>query len=216
MRDRAPAVRRRVRWVRWVLVGIVAVVAVAVAVVAAATYSVIWTARQDDRGRTDLIVVLGASQYWGDPSPVFANRLEHAAELYAAGVAGRIVTVGGKQEGDVTTEAQAGRSYLVGHGVPAAAVEAIATGRDTWESVQALAARMADRGWRSATIVSDPAHVARAAAMASALGIEARTSPTQSGAGSATTADYVLRETAGLLGFWLVQRWSVDPVVGGS
>ena len=75
---------------------------------------------------------------------------------------------------------------------------------------------MAERGWTSATIVTDPAHEARSLAMARALGIDAHGSPTRRGSGSSLTAEYVARETGGLLDFWLVERRGVEPVVGAD
>jgi uncharacterized SAM-binding protein YcdF (DUF218 family) len=72
---------------------------------------------------------------------------------------------------------------------------------------------MADHGWTSATIVTDPAHEARSIAMARALGIDAHAAPTQSGAGSGLTLDYVARESAGLAWFWVAERRGVAQVV---
>lgn len=213
----APAGRvrgQRRRWLRWVGVLVGALIALVVlAPVATAGYVVV-VSRQDDRTPTDVIVVLGAAQYWSKPSPVLAARLGHAQVLYDQQVARQIVTVGGNQPGDNTTEAQAGRAWLVNHGVPGKRVTAVATGDDTLNSLTAVAHLMQDRGWTSATLVTDPAHEARSLAIARALGISARSSPTQSGAGSTLTVDYVARETLGLLQFWLVQRPSTTPVVG--
>ena len=79
--------------------------------------------------------------------------------------------------------------------------------------MQAVARVMSARGWTSATIVTDPAHEARSLAIARRLGIDARGSATSRGDGSVLTVDYAARETAGLLWFWAVQRWSVAPVV---
>src|SRR5512132_2711990 len=67
-----------------------------------------WAARQDDTRRSDAIVVLGAAQYNGTPSPVFKARLDHAADLYREHVAPLIVVTGGKQTGDMFTEATSG------------------------------------------------------------------------------------------------------------
>jgi uncharacterized SAM-binding protein YcdF (DUF218 family) len=73
---------------------------------------------------------------------------------------------------------------------------------------------MRERHWTSLTIVTDPAHEARSLAMARALGIDARPSPTHAGAGSSLTLDYVARESAALLLFWVRDRRDVDQVVG--
>ena len=175
---------------------------------------VVLVSRQDDRTPTDALLVLGAAQYWSRPSPVLEARLAHAKSLYDAGVASRILTVGGKQPGDRTTEAQAGQSWLTDQGVPADVVTAIPTGSDTLASLQAVAALMRENHWTSLTIVTDPAHEARSLAIARALGIDARPSPTRSGAGSSLTADYVARESAGLLLFLVRDRRAVDQVVG--
>ena len=83
-----------------------------------ATYR-IWAQGQTDEERpADAIVVMGAAQYNGRPSRVFAARLDHAVSLYLAGVAPRLVVTGGKAEGDRTTEAAAGRAFAIGLGVP--------------------------------------------------------------------------------------------------
>lgn len=203
---------RRRSQVRRVLAAVLALVVVlAAAVTGFAAYRVVSTARSADTVPTDAIVVLGAAQFWGRPSPVLQARLEHAAELYDAGVADHVITVGGKQPGDNTTEAVAGRDWLVAHGVPASAVVAVPDGHDTLASLEAVADLMAERGWSSATIVTDPAHEARSVAMASALGIDAHAAPTTAGAGSTLTPEYVARETLGLLSFWIFERRNVTP-----
>lgn len=213
---RTPVVQRprRSRLRRALRVVLVALLAVVVLVPLLAVGRVLQAAATDDRTPTDAIVVLGAAQFWGRPSPVLEARLTQARDLLRDDVAPRIITVGGKQEGDNTTEAQAGRQWLVDNGVPATQVRAVPTGRDTLSSLTAVAELMAQRGWTSATIVTDPAHEARSLAMARALGIDAHGSPSQSGDGSRLTADYVLREAGGLLWFWLSERRSVQPVVG--
>jgi uncharacterized SAM-binding protein YcdF (DUF218 family) len=204
----APVPRRRRRWLR----GLVAlVVIVGLALVASAGFQVLRSATTDDRTPTDVIVVLGAAQFWGTPSPVLEARLAHAEVLYRDGVAERIVTVGGKQDGDITTEAQAGRGWLVDNGVPRSAVTAVRTGSDTVTSLEAVADLMAEQGWSSATIVTDPAHTARSLAIARALGIDAHGSPTTSGDGSALNPEYLARETLGLLHVWLVDQRSLQP-----
>lgn len=208
----APARRRT--GLRRVLVAVVVVLLLAAAALTAyAAARVVATARTDDRTPTDAIVVLGAAQFWGKPSPVLEARLQHAAELYDVGVADRIITVGANQPGDNSTEADAGRDWLVAHGVPASAIVAVPDGHDTLGSLDAAAEEMADRGWSRATIVTDPAHLARSVAMADALGLEAHPSPTSTGAGSSLTAEYVARETLGLLSFWLFDRRTVTPRV---
>ena len=210
--DPSAAVRRRGprRALAWVLA---AVVAVLVLVPAAAAVQVVTTARAADTAPTDVVVVLGASQFWGRPSPVLEARLARGKQLLEGQVADRIVTVGGKQPGDRTTEAEAGRAWLTSHGVRGSSVVAVPEGHDTLESLQAVAQVMAAHGWTSATLVTDPAHEARSIAMARALGIAAHAAPTRSGAGSGLTLDYVVRESAGLAWFWVAERRGVGQVV---
>lgn len=206
VRRRSP-VRRALRWA--VVLVLVAVLVVPLALAGL----VVATARHDDRTPTDTLVVLGAAQFNGRPSPVLEARLQHARELYDGGVAPRIVTVGGNQPGDVTTEAQSGKDWLVAAGAPSSAVTAVAEGSDTLSSLTSVARLMATKGWTSATIVTDPVHLARSLAIARALGIEAHGSPTSSGSGSSITVDYVTRETVGLLWFWLAEHRRVSQLV---
>jgi uncharacterized SAM-binding protein YcdF (DUF218 family) len=203
-RPNADSGRRRRR--RWPAALAAAAGAVAVAVSAAGA-SVVHQARQYDDTATDAIVVLGASQYWGRPSPVFANRLDHAAELYAQGVADQIVTVGGNIPGDVTTEARAGADYLVAEGVPQEAIVVVPRGRDTIGSLSAVARLRERNDWRRLTLVSDRTHLARSAAIADSLGFDAHVSGPAQGDGSGLTAEYVARESLGLLRFAVYDRW---------
>jgi uncharacterized SAM-binding protein YcdF (DUF218 family) len=161
-----------------------------------------WNARQDSRPSSDAIVVLGSAQYNGVPSSIFAARLEHAIRLYDAGVAPRIVTVGGKATGDQFTEAEAGRDYLANAGVPVKALLAVPEGVDTLESMRVVAAAFDKRGWHSGVLVTDPWHAMRAQRMAEDSGIQATSSPTRQGPAVQTRGTqfrYILRETAAYL-----------------
>lgn len=169
-------------------------------------FRVWWVARQDDRPRSDALVVLGASQYNGTPSPVLEARLSHALDLYEDGVAGTIITVGGKLDGDRYTEAAAGKAWLVDQGVPEDAIVAVGKGSDTWTSLVAVDQVMADEGWTDAVLVTDPWHSFRAAEMARQLGLEAATSPTRTGpvvAERLTEVHYIARET----GAYVAYQW---------
>jgi uncharacterized SAM-binding protein YcdF (DUF218 family) len=183
-----------------VLVTIAAVAAVAV-LVFAGTGIAVWRAAHTDDARTvervDAILVLGAAQYDGDPSPVFAGRLEHAQLLYDEGRSDTIVVLGGGAPGDRTTEAEAGRDWLVAQGIPAEAVVASPVGSTTLESLEAAAAWMNDRGMASAFLVSDPWHNLRVKRMASDLGLEAYASATWHSAArtEGTRVGGYLRET---------------------
>jgi uncharacterized SAM-binding protein YcdF (DUF218 family) len=163
----------------------------------------VWqVARIDDRHKADVVVVLGAAQYDGTPSAVLGSRLDHAARLWRNGVAPVIVTVGGRRAGDTYTEAEAGRHYLTSYGIPRDAVVPIGEGRDTLESLEAVARRAGSAGWHNAVIVSDPWHSLRARTMADDLGLNSWTSPTRSGPIVQTRtiqARYIVRESAALL-----------------
>ncbi len=171
----------------------------------AALGQVLHWSRSSDHTPTDAIVVLGAAQYQGAPSPVLANRLAHAQDLVEAGVSDTIITVGGFQPGDVTSEAQAGKEELVAEGMRRSHVIALPIGNNTEESLRAVATIAGQQGLQSVTLVSDPAHMARTRALAEAMGLHPRVSPTEDGPGTALTLPYVLRESAGLISVWMDQ-----------
>lgn len=122
-------------------------------------------------------------------------------------MAGEIITVGGKIPGDVTTEAEAGRRYLIESGVPASDVVAIPGGTDTVESLELVNAELVGEGKGSITIVSDRLHLARAKAIATALGLEAHVSGRAFSDGSSFQPRRIAHEASGLLYFHAVQRW---------
>jgi uncharacterized SAM-binding protein YcdF (DUF218 family) len=188
-----------------------------VLVVGGTAFRVWQVARVDDRRNVDAVVVLGAAQYDGDPSSIFAARLRHAQQLLAEGLAPRIVTTGGNRAGDSFTEAEAGRRYLLERGVPASAVIAVPVGSDTLGSLQAVAAQANKDGWTSALLVSDPWHSLRARQMARDSGLDAWTSPTRTGPVVQTRETqfrYIVRETAALL-FYQLTHASVDTETSG-
>lgn len=140
----------------------------------------VWrAARADDARPSDAIVVLGAAQYDGTPSPAFAARLDHARELYREGIAPLVVVTGGKQPGDRFTEAAAGADYLIARGVPDDAILRETTSRSSWESLQASARFLFPRGVRRVVLVSDPFHSLRVRLTAEEIGFDAVTSPTR-------------------------------------
>lgn len=189
-------------WLKWALRVILALVLVVVVGFGYVAGRVWWVARHDDHPRSDAIVVLGASQYNGVPSRVFAARLDHAKALYDDHVAPRIVTVGGRLEGDAHTEAGAAQEYLADHGVPRNAILPVPEGRDTLQSVRAVHRVFTRRGWHSAVVVTDPWHCLRARTMARDAGIDAQTSPEQSGplfSSRSTELRYIARETMAYL-----------------
>ena len=177
------------------------IVLVALVVVGGTAATVWWTARQDDRPKSDVILVLGASQFDGRPSSVFKARLQHARELYEEGVAPRVITVGGGRPGDRTTEAEAGAAFLRARDVEALPVP---EGRNTLQSVRAVEEVMQDNGWETAVLVTDPWHSLRSRSMARDAGIDAETSPTRAGPSvrtRGTQVRYIARETLAFL-YW--------------
>jgi uncharacterized SAM-binding protein YcdF (DUF218 family) len=141
---------------------------------------------RDDARPTDAIVVLGAAQYNGAPSPLFQARLDHAIELYHEGIAPILVVTGGKgREGDTTTEGDAAMAYAVAHDVPSSAILVEDRGRNTLESLRTVGSMLRERSLHQAVFVSDRSHMLRVLRMARDQGIDAygsptRTSPTQS------------------------------------
>jgi uncharacterized SAM-binding protein YcdF (DUF218 family) len=160
-----------------------AVVAVlAILGVLTATGVAVWRAAHLDEarrvGHADVILVLGAAEYNGRPSPTFQGRLRQAANLFRKGFSDRVLVLGGKRPGDRTTEAEAGRSWLVSEGLPEADVSAEPVGNNTLASLKAAASYMRGEGMQSAFLVSDPWHNLRIRKMARDLGIKAYVSAT--------------------------------------
>lgn len=133
----------------------------------------------DDARPADAIVVLGAAQYNGVPSPIYKARLDHAIQLYEEGLAPAIVMTGGKLPGDKTTEADVGRAYAVARGVPADAILVEDQGRTTLESLRTVGGMLRDRDLRTAVFVSDRTHMLRVLRIARDQGIDAFGSPTR-------------------------------------
>ena len=133
----------------------------------------------DAARKADAIVVLGAAQYDGKPSPVLKARLDHALELWQSGLAHRLILTGGKGTGDTTSEAAVGRIYVNKRGVPDSAILLETGGRNTHESMQTVARIMESKGLRSAILVSDPFHMLRLWIVARRFGIVPYTSPTR-------------------------------------
>lgn len=171
----------------------------------------IWQqSRRDELAPADAIVVLGAAQYDGRPSPIFRARLDHALYLYEEGFAPTIVVTGGKQPGDRFTEAEAGRAYLSARGVPEDAIVMEDEGRTTLQSLSAVARLAVDAEIDTILLVSDPLHSARVKRMAAELGFErALASPAsyvELNRSRLTKAKELLREVASLLAYELLNR----------
>ena len=144
----------------------------------AATFRIWQQGTVDERRPVDAIVVLGAAQYDGRPSPVFEARLRHAVGLWQQGLATAFVVTGGKLAGDRTTEAAVAREYAIAHGVPEGAIFGENAAHNTLASLTSVASELRARGLRSALFVSDPTHMLRVLRIADDLGIDAYGSPT--------------------------------------
>ncbi len=163
------------KWIKTIL-GLGALVVVVSYLVA--FFSVLAVSRQDQARPVPAIVVLGAAQYNGKPSPVLKARLDHAARLYADSVAPLIVLTGGVAAGDKTSEAEAAAAYL-GKSVPAPALVVLPAGRATDESIVAAAEWCRGYGITEVVVVSDPFHMLRIRLEARRQGLTAWTSPTR-------------------------------------
>jgi uncharacterized SAM-binding protein YcdF (DUF218 family) len=145
----------------------------------AVTFVQVWQAAHKDQARpVQAIVVLGAAQYNGVPSPDLKARLDHALDLWNRHLSDTIVVTGGKQPGDRVTEATSAADYLAGKGVPQNAILREVSGRNSWQSLDSTAAFLKARKRTTVLLVSDPFHDKRISLIASELGLKAYVSPT--------------------------------------
>jgi uncharacterized SAM-binding protein YcdF (DUF218 family) len=183
-------VRRSIRWAGWLL---------ATALLGyAALFGWVWrVSRLDQRKPSDAIVVLGAAQYNGRPSPVLKARLDHAIDLYREGLAAVVVVTGGIGTGDRMSEAAVGHRYLRARMVPDSAIIVRPDGRTTEESIHSVAEWMHERELSRVLLVSDPFHMARLRLEARHANLDPEISPTRTSPivpGSRTEAGYLALE----------------------
>ena len=193
-----------------VLAGVVIVVIAAW--ITSAIAVLMWGSR--DRARaSDAIVVLGAAQYVGRPSPVLRARLDHALDLWQRGLAPRLIFTGGMGAGDTTSEAAVSRAYALRHGVPDTAIFMENEGRTTRESVAAVSVIMRTQQMRTAILVSDPFHMLRLRILSTQYGVNASTSPTQTSPISANKGQalgYVISESIKVPMMIVAHTFSLD------
>jgi uncharacterized SAM-binding protein YcdF (DUF218 family) len=137
-------------------------------------------ARQYDRNEArpaDAIVVFGAAEYAGKPSPIYRARLDHAVVLFKSGLAGFVITTGGHGDDEHFTEGGVGRDYLLAAGVPTEKLIAETQSEDTSDSAERVAAIMKTNRLNSCLAVSDPYHIHRIKLMMAAQGITAYGAP---------------------------------------
>lgn len=192
--------RRRRRWLVRTLLGIAAAILLLVGYYGITLYQVWSTGHHRQNRQADAIVVLGAAQYDGRPSPLLKARLDHAITLYDQKLAPVIVVTGGKLSGDRFTEAYASRKYLRQHGVPASAILSESEGHSTWQSLDGVASLLAKRTKRpTVLLVTDPFHSLRAKLIAEELHLRAYVSATTTSPwGSGTQFRKSLKEAAGI------------------
>lgn len=156
-----------------------ALVVLAIAAWLGMVVAVVVVGARDQAAPATAIVVLGAAQYEGHPSPVLRARLDHALELYQRSLAPVIIVTGGIGAGDTTSEAQVSRRYLLERGVPDSGVVMETHGLTTSQSIHAVAAIVSALPGRRVILVSDPFHMLRLSILARALGLTPLTSPTR-------------------------------------
>ena len=175
----------------------------------------VWnTGQSDDRQPVDAIVVLGAAQYDGRPSPQLQARLDHALKLWNLNLASYIVVTGGKQVGDRFTEAAAARKFFESKGVATDLIFEENSGKTTYASLLAVSQVVNEQKITRVVIVSDPFHQLRAKLIAHEVGLDASSSPTRSSVVRGGNAvRHNLQEAVGvaigrIVGFRRVDSWT--------
>ena len=175
----------------------------------------VWsTGRSNDQQPIDAIVVLGAAQYDGRPSPQLQARLDHALQLWDLNLSAYLVVTGGKQAGDRFTEAEAGRKFFESQGVASELIFEENSGTTTYASLLAIAEIASERKISSVLIVTDPFHQLRAKLIAEEVGLTAFSSPTPSSVIRGGSAfKHNLQEAVGvavgrIVGFRRVDSWT--------
>jgi uncharacterized SAM-binding protein YcdF (DUF218 family) len=164
---------------KWLLRAALAITALGVLYLALTGLQVWQASRQDQARPVQAIVVLGAAQYNGVPSPDLKARLDHALDLWNRKLSDVIVVTGGKEPGDRFTEATAGADYLAAKGVPQADILREVSGRNSWQSLESTAGFLIVRHRTTVLLVSDPYHDKRISLMADELGLKPYVSPTR-------------------------------------
>ncbi len=178
-----------------------------------------WTGTHAEPVRSDVIVVLGAAQFDGRPSAVLQARLERVVRVYEAHLAARIITVGAGAPGDRTTEAEASKRWLIANGIPAEAVFAVPSGRDTLTSLKAVQQVLRVHAWSRVVLVTDSWHCLRAETMARDQGMKPSCAPATRGPARASAPGaihYLIRETGAYLAYVTLGRFGIHLTDRGS
>jgi uncharacterized SAM-binding protein YcdF (DUF218 family) len=193
---------RRGSWLIWVLLFVVVVLTSSLALISA---RILQTADQQQVRRADAIVVFGAAEYAGRPSPVFRARLDHAFDLFSRGVAPVVITTGGAGLDPSFSEGGVGRDYLVRRGIPERNLIAETQGTDTAHSAERVAVIMRANGMGNCVAVSDSYHVFRIQKLLEHEGIHTYVAPRPDSRPRSRWQRFlaVLREAFSYLAWWL-------------
>lgn len=202
------------RMLRGLMRGLLAAAAVLLALLVLISVLAVLEGRHDDLrqpgiGRVGAAIVLGAAQSGGQPSPVFSARLDHAFDLYRRGQVRQIILTGGVAPGESSSEAAAGRRYLLARGLPAEVLLAEETSTSTLENLRNSLPLVQAGGVGPVVLVSDPLHMLRALKIARDLGFDAYISPARASVSSGNLmqdARDLLSEAAKYLAY-LFLRW---------
>ena len=195
----SPTVSETRRWLRRAVRGSVVVCAVSFVYLFVSFLQVRSVGGSDQARRVDAIVVLGAAQYDGRPSPQLQARLDHVVQLWDQGLAPLVFVTGGNQPGDRFTEASASAKYLIAHGVAADAIAQEDQAHSSYESLRTVARILSARNAHRVLLVSDPYHSLRIRLVAQELGLTAYVSPTRtSPVRGATALSKQIKEAVGV------------------
>ncbi len=175
-----------------------------------AASQIVLTSQIEDETPTQVIVVMDPTGAWNNQKAAKNERLERASELYALGVA-PVIMVTGPQRAFERSQKE-----LEKLGIPANDVIYQPTGTDTLGTLAVVATLLEDLGWSSATIVTDPAHSARAQVTAGKYGIDAHMTPSSGEGVSSLTSEYVAREAIALVRYYLYNQWQVPQILSGK
>jgi len=175
-----------------------------------AAAQIVLTSQIEDETPTQVIVVMDPTGAWNNQKAAKNERLERASELYAAGVAPVIMVTGPQRAFEKS------QKELEKLGIPANDVIYQPTETDTPGTLAVVATLLEDLGWSSATIVTDPAHSARAQVTAGKYGIDAHMTPSSVEGASSLTSEYVAREAIALVRYYLYNQWQVPQILSGQ
>ena len=175
-----------------------------------AAAQIVLTSQIEDETQTQVIVVMDPSGAWNNQKAAKNERLERASELYASGVAPVIMVTGPQRAFERSQE------ELEKLGIPANDVIYQPTGTDTLGTLAVVATLLEDLGWSSATIVTDPAHSARAQVTAGKYGIDAHMTPSSVDGASSLTSEYIAREAIALMWYYLYNQWQVPQILSSK